>query len=313
MATFESTAEAADGAAGPSITQLLRTLELEPLGGDQFRAQTEQKEGRLFGGLTLAQSIMAAGKTITSGDIHSLHAYFLRAGRPAQPIDYDVERIRDGRNFTTRRVTARQSGDIIFEASISFVATEPGIEHQREMPPVLGPEGLAPWNMGPDPEAMPESEKAAYIKTHGSIRIGPRRRRGPGFLNPMEIRSGPDGQSKNGDPGLPQRTVWIRPAEPLPESPIIHAAAMAYASDSGVVGTVAQHYSAWGQTASLDHAIWYHHPPRFDDWLLYTSESPVGKAARALIQAHMYRRDGTLVASVSQEGLFRMGKASPES
>ena len=185
------------------------------------------------------------------------------------------------------------------------MATEPGIEHQREMPDAVGPEGLAPWNMGPDPEAMPEDQKAAYIKTHGSIRSGPRRRRGPGFLNPMEIRSGPDGQSKDGDARLPQRTVWIRPSEPLPESPIIHAAALAYASDSGVVGTVAQHYGAWGQTASLDHAIWYHHPPRFDDWLLYTSESPVGKAARALIQAHMYRRDGTLVASVSQEGLFR--------
>ncbi len=286
-----------------SIAHLERVLALTPNGPDRFQAITEQEQGRLFGGLVLAQSIVAAGKTVESGDIHSMHGYFLRAGRPAKPIDYVVERIRDGRNFTGRRVSAYQDGtDMIFEASISFVATEDGVSYQEPMPVADGPEEMPEWwkEMEPPPDQQRE-----------------RHRRG--WMNPLQIVSGEVGGSNRPlAERLPHRKVWGRPLGPLAEDPIIHAAVMAYFSDSGMIATVARVLGMWqpgGATASLDHSIWWHHPPRFDDWLLYTTDSPIGHAARGLTWGSMYNTAGVRVASVAQEGLYRQPRpvAPPES
>jgi acyl-CoA thioesterase-2 len=278
------------------VQQLLRQIEVGPTDFDRFRGDVDQREGRLFGGLVLAQSVMAAGHTVASGTIHSLHAYFLRAGKPAEPIDYTVERIREGRNFFTRRVTAVQGGHTIFEASVSFTTPEPGISHQASMPPAPDPEGQKSWwesiNMPPIPERM-------------------RRHR---FNNPIDIRAAGGDPYLKGPEGLPRRMVWAKPTGPLPEDPLIHAAAMAYTSDSGMVATVAHAYGLWmpgGSTASLDHAIWFHHPPQFDDWLLYVTDSPAAHNARGLTWGHMFNRQGTLVASVAQEGLFRQMSTPP--
>lgn len=268
-----------------AVARLVEILDLQLIDEDHFRAETDQDEGRLFGGLILAQAVMAAGKTATKGGIHSLHAYFLRAGKPAMPVEYGVERIREGRTFLTRRVTAYQGGDAIFEASIGFTVAEEGISHQQRMPEAPDPGTQPPWWESLDLPPPPMQ-----------------RRR---WISPIDVRSA--GHAGAGaDPSLPHRAVWARPYAPLPEDPLIHAAALAYMSDSGFVGTVANHYRMWNQgTASLDHAVWFHHPPRFDDWLLYVNDSPAGHAARAVIFGGVWDRGGRRVASVAQEGLFR--------
>ncbi len=283
-----------DQAAEKALKQMLRQLEVRPTDYDRFRGDVDQQEGRLFGGLVLAQSVMAAGRTTDRGTIHSLHAYFLRAGKPIEPIDYMVERIREGRNFLTRRVTAIQGGHTIFEASISFTTPEEGISHQVPMPEAPAPEGQKSWW-----ESLQLPAEATG-------------RRRPRWNNPIDIRSGSTEAELKGPDGLPRRMIWAKPSSVLPEDPLIHAAAMAYTSDSGMVATVAQAYGLWtpgGATASLDHAMWWHHPPRFDDWVLYVTDSPAAHHARALTWGHMYRQDGTLVASVAQEGLYRKGPA----
>lgn len=282
-------------AADKALQQMLRQLEVRPTDYDRFRGDVDQQEGRLFGGLVLAQSVMAAGRTTDRGTIHSLHAYFLRAGKPIEPIDYMVERIREGRNFLTRRVTALQGGHTIFETSVSFTTPEEGISHQAPMPDAPPPEGQKSWWEAIELPPMAE---------------GARRR--PRWNNPIDIRAGSNEAHQKGPDGLPRRVIWAKPSSVLPEDPLIHAAAMAYTSDSGMVATVAQAYGLWspgGATASLDHAMWFHRPPRFDDWLLYVTDSPAAHNARALTWGHMYGRDGTLVASVAQEGLYRKGPA----
>jgi acyl-CoA thioesterase-2 len=288
-----------------SMAQLLRDLDLRSNGADSFHAEVEQGEGRLFGGLVLAQSVMAAGRTTDIGPIHSMHAYFLRAGKPAVPIDYGVERVREGKNFQTRRVTAVQAGDIIFEASVGFTRPEEGIGHQQPMPAAPDPESLPIWwetlQRSPEFAAQVPEEMRERMRRRGG-------RHRHGWANPIDIRACESGPVPRPSERLPKRMVWGRPTGPLPEDPLIHAALMVYFSDSGMVSTVASAYGAWGPggaTASLDHAMYWHNPPRFDDWLLYDTESPVGRAARALTIGSMYNRDGVLVASVVQEALFR--------
>lgn len=282
-----------------ALERLLRVLDLERLGNDSFRGEVDQQEGRLFGGLILGQAVMAAGRTVERGVIHSLHAYFLRAGKPVEPVTYNVERLRDGRTFTTHRVTAVQGSDAIFEASVSFTVGEPGISHQKSMPEAPDPEGQPTWWESIRATLPPAAQEMMS-------RRGPMRR---GWTHPLDMRSVAAGRV--GEDNLPHRTVWAKPIAELPEDPLIHAAAMAYMSDSGLVATVGTVYGMWGPggaSASLDHAMWWHHPPRFDDWLLYVSDSPAAHAARGLIFGHIYNREGTLVASVAQEGLFRTGR-----
>ncbi len=289
--------EPAQDSPDKAVAFLLRQLDLKPADYDHFRGEPGQEEGRLFGGLVLAQSVVAAGRTVSFGSIHSLHAYFLRAGQPKEPIDYTVERVREGRNFLTRRVTALQAGHTIFEASVSFVAPEEGISHQAPIPAAPEPEACESWWAS---IAMP---RMANIPPGMVERM---RRR---MNHPIDLRAAArPTHERDGDGRLPARMVWGRMMAPLPEDPLIHAAAMVYLSDSGLVATVAHHYGIWqpgGASASLDHAMWFHRPPRFDDWILYASESPAAHAARGLMFAGMYNREGVRVASVAQEGLFR--------
>ena len=279
----------------PHVDRLIAQLHLEQLDRDLFLGDPGAGERRLFGGLVAAQSVVAAYRTVEEGALHSLHAYFLRPGRHGVPIRYVVYRIRDGRSFTTRDVVAYQSGEAIFNLSCSFVRPEEGIAHQGPMPDVPGPDGLPEWEMvRPD-----RAEDRAMIKRWVAD-------------SPIEVRScdPPDRQMPAGE--APTRRVWIRAKGVLPEDPMVHAAVLTYASDMGLIATARiPHGISRGEptAASLDHAIWFHHPPRFDGWLLYTSESPIAHAARALILGQMHRQDGTRIASVAQEGLIRVPRS----
>jgi len=289
------------------LARLLRRLDLERLDRDLFLGDPGPGEWRLFGGLVAAQSVIAAYRTVEEGAMHSLHAYFLRPGKHNVPIRYAVYRIRDGRTFTTRDVVAYQSGEAIFNLSCSFAKGEEGITHQEPMPGVPGPEGLPDWEFA-RPDRREELEQMRRHLREDAVEM-------------RAIDAWPDGEqpSNHDDPRgrgeqgaaagpTPRRRVWVRVRGTLPEDPAVHAAMMAYASDRGLIATARFRHSIprdMRSSASLDHAVWFHRPPRFDDWLLFTSESPVAHAARALIFGQMYRADGTRVASIVQEGLIR--------
>ena len=269
------------------VERLIELLDLERLDRDLFLGSPGPGKGRLFGGMVAAQSVVAAYRTVDEGDMHSLHAYFLRPGSHEAPIRFVVYRIRDGRTFTTRDVVAYQSGEAIFNVSCSFTRTEAGISSQEPAPEVPAPEGLPIWELvRPDPH-WPLEEMKRWIAE-----------------SPIEMVA-----CDSGEPGteVRERRVWTRVKSPLPGDPALHAAFLAYATDRGLVATAkyAHGISSMGWGASLDHAIWFHRPARFDDWLLFISRSPVAHAARALILGSIYRRDGTQVASVAQEGLIR--------
>jgi acyl-CoA thioesterase-2 len=286
-----------------ALTRLIKQLELDRLDRDLFLGDPGPGEWRLFGGLVAAQSVMAAYRTVEEGALHSLHAYFLRPGKHGVPIRYVVYRIRDGRSFTTRDVVAYQSGEAIFNLSSSFVKPEEGITHQEPMPDLPGPEGLPQWEFA-RPDRPEDAAMMRRMNRHDVI----------------EMRS----IDRFGEqpPGLtPRRRVWMRVRGVLPEDPALHAAMITYASDRGLIATARFAHGDAGRrgvprdmrsSASLDHALWFHRPPRFDDWLLFTSESPVAHAARALILGQMYRTDGTRIASVVQEGLIRGPRPSPQ-
>ncbi|RLC59535.1 MAG: acyl-CoA thioesterase II [Chloroflexi bacterium] len=274
------------------LNLLLKSLELDQLDHDLFLGDVGKGQGRLFGGLVLGQCIVATSRTVESGSIHSLHSYFLRPGSHGPPIRYVVQRIRDGRTFTTRDVVAYQAGEAIFQMSCSFSRPEDGLDHQQPMPEAAGPEKMPDWDFV-RPDRPRENEQMQRWRRE----------------RPIEVRS-----ADPNDPaamGRELRQVWIKPKGVLPEDPAIHAAVMAYSSDMGLIST-ARHalklmrFDAPGAAASLDHAIWFHHTPRIDDWLLYSSHSPIAHAARALIHGQMHRRDGTHVLSVTQEGLIRV-------
>ncbi|HUI28218.1 MAG TPA: acyl-CoA thioesterase domain-containing protein [Candidatus Kryptonia bacterium] len=272
------------------LSRLLHRLDLEQLDHDLFIGRSGQGEGALFGGMVAAQAAIAAGRTVSDRHLHSLHGYFLRPGKHRVPIRFVVDRIRDGRTFATRSVVAHQSGEAIFNLSASFTKPEPGLSHQDSMPAdAPPPDALLDW----------EDLRAQLLGD-------PSRRRPDG---PVEVRvcdpDSPDPHVK-----LPaRRRVWMRPRGRLPEEPLIHAAMLVFASDRTLLRTAGRpHGLTWKlrMGASLDHTVWLHHAPRFDDWILFDCISPVAHAARALILAAMYRRDGTRVASVAQEGLLRV-------
>ncbi len=266
------------------LDRLLRRLDLQQLDRDLFLGDPGRGPARLFGGFVAAQSLVAAARTVEQGEVHSLHSYFLRPGQHGVPIQYVVHRIRDGRSFTTRRVVAHQQGEAIFSLEASYVAAEDGISHQDPMPEVPGPEGLPDWEV---------------IRTDAP----PLRRPGP-----IEIRACNPEAMLSAEKQAPFRQVWVRPRGELPEDPTIHAALITFASDRGMLSTVERsHGIARNRTASasLDHAIWFHRPPRWSGWMLYTTASHAAHNARALIFGTMYAQDGTLMASVAQEGLVR--------
>jgi acyl-CoA thioesterase-2 len=270
---------------------LLASLDLEPLDADLYLGDPGPGEGRLFGGMVAAQSVVAAGRTVSAErPLHSLHAYFLRPGRHDAPLRFVVDRIRDGRTFTTRRVKVHQAGEAIFNLSASFARPEEGISHQAPMPEAPPPESLEDW----------EVLRARMMGDPGAMRV-----------SPIEVRLG-DGYDFE-DPERryePRQRNWLRVTGRLPEDPLVHTAVLVYMTDRTLLSTASRaHGLPWGRriSASLDHAVWIHRPVHLDDrWLLYASESPVAHAARGLILGGLFYPDGTRVASVAQEALIRI-------
>jgi acyl-CoA thioesterase-2 len=277
-------------AAEQPVDEVLRCLDLEPLDRDLFLGHPGAGEGRLFGGMVAAQAVIAAGRSVEPARrLHSLHSYFVRPGRHDVPLRFVVRRVRDGRTFTTRHVTAHQAGEAIFDLSASFTLPEQGIAHQDPMPEAPGPEGLPDW----------EEERARALGDPSARRLDA----------PIEVRlcDGPllDSEQKR---RATQRN-WMRVRGRLPEDPLVHTAMLVYATDRTLLATGARpHGLPWGRrkAASLDHAVWIHRPPRLDGWLLYTSESPIAQDGRAMIFGAIHTPDGSRVASVAQEGLIRV-------
>jgi acyl-CoA thioesterase-2 len=282
---------------GETLEGLLELLDLEEIDQNIYRGRNERAQReRLFGGQVAAQALAAAGRTVTGRVAHSLHAYFLRPGDPRIPVLYTVDRIRDGQSFTTRRVVAIQRGQAIFNMSVSFQVIEAGYEHQQlEMPSAPEPESLPSWAERAEQAAkrLPQ-ESAAWVREDRPIEL--RHVEAPTFLGGASRRGG--------------NQVWFRASGALPEDPFLHQCVVAYASDMSLLDTVVLPHGRSGSLgpvmmASLDHAIWFHHAIRADDWLLYAQDSPVAAGARGFARGSIFTRKGLLVASVAQEGLMR--------
>lgn len=279
-----------------AVADLLSILDLEPLEHNLFRGRSPQSSWqRVFGGQVIGQALVAACRTVEGRRPHSLHAYFLLAGDPKVPIIYEVDRIRDGRSFTTRRVVAIQHGRAIFSMSASFQTEEPGFDHRAAMPPVPPPE-----------ELPPEAEVRATVMPlmPAPVRAYYERER-PIELKPVEFA-----RYTQRAPQEPRFHVWMRATSPLPDDPAIHQCVLAYASDlmlldASLIAHGRTVFEREIQAASLDHALWFHRPFRADDWLLYAQDSPSASGARGFSRGLIYDRNGVLVASVAQEGLVR--------
>jgi acyl-CoA thioesterase-2 len=278
---------------------LVRILDLEEIDRNLYRGLSPQVGWqRVFGGLVISQALVAATRTVDTGSVHSLHAYFLLPGDPARPILYEVDRIRDGRSFTTRRVVARQRGEAIFALSASYHVAEEGHRHQVRPPAVPGPDKLLS-----DKQIVERFGKGlpASVLSYFS-------RERPIELRPVNLARYMGGKPQDGE--TPTQAVWIRATGRLPDDPRIHQAVLAYASDMTLLDTsmVAHGKSVFDvdiQAASLDHAMWLHGAFRADEWLLYAQDSPASMGARGFSRGLLFTEDGRLVASVTQEGLIR--------
>ncbi|MBX2811818.1 MAG: acyl-CoA thioesterase II [Myxococcales bacterium] len=279
------------------LTELVEQLRLERIEVNLFRGQSRNPGwGRVFGGQVVGQALSAAAQTVPEErPVHSLHAYFLRPGDTELPIVYEVDRIRDGKSFTTRRVVAVQKGRPIFNLAASFQITEPGLEHQMTMPNVPPPENLVS-----DQELALRIEDTIpeVLKTFALAERG------------IEMRPVEPYDSFEPEQMPPYRYVWCRAAGVLPDEDALHRYLLAYASDFHFLGTALHvHGTNWlmpnMQVASLDHAMWFHRPFRLDSWLLYVVESPSTAGARGLVHGQFFTREGLLVASTMQEGLIR--------
>lgn len=280
------------------VAQLSALLDIEELDTDLYRGPRQPGGvGRVFGGQVIAQALQAAQRS-TDGErtAHSLHAYFMRPGDEDHPILYRVVRDFDGRSFANRRVIAMQKGKPILNMTASFQRAAEGLHHQAAMPDVPMPEDL-------------RSERDLRAEIEGQVPEKFRRF----FLRarPIEIRPVSPRNWFNPTPQDPAQHSWFRVIGPLPDDPALHRAMLAYASDMTLLGTcMLPHGVSWMtgavQTASLDHAIWLHEPFRFDEWLLYTTDSPWAGHSRGFNRGRIYARDGRLVASVAQEGLIRV-------
>jgi acyl-CoA thioesterase II len=280
-----------------ALDALVDLLDLEPIEVNIFRGVSpDENRQRVFGGQVAGQALVAAARTIDEPRmVHSLHAYFLRPGDPNVPILYEVDRIRDGRSFATRRVVAIQHGRAIFNLQASFHDDEPGPDHQIPMP-----EGL------PDPESLPDfrTRMAPHRERIGDWYEQPR---------PIDVRYvGDDPFSREGNPASSQQ-VWLRAAGKLPDDPVLHACIATYASDMTLLDTTVLPFGlSWEapgiQMASLDHAMWFHRPFRADEWLLYTQHAISTASARGLASGAIFTADGRLVVSVVQEGLIRIAR-----
>jgi acyl-CoA thioesterase-2 len=263
----------------PHLHDLLQALALEPIEQNLFRGHHPPgSEGRLFGGQIMAQALIAAGRTVPQERaVHSLHGYFLRPGRTELPVLFTVDRIRDGTSFTTRRVVAVQHGKAIFEMSASFQVIESGLEHQFDMPPLVPPTRV------PD-----------VLKQRAFIAV----------MNDWHTR-------REERPQPPHQSVWFKANGALPDDPLVHEALLVYQSDHDLLSTSRLPHRgtftrARLQRASLDHAMWFHHRGRVDDWLLYDLDSPSAAGCRGYNRGAVYAADGRLIASAMQESLMRL-------
>lgn len=279
------------------LDELVRLLALERIEVNLFRGQSQDLGwGTVYGGQVLGQALSAAVQTVPAErQVHSLNAYFLRPGAVDKPIVYDVDRIRDGGTFTTRRVVAIQNGEAIFNMAASFQVPEVGFEHQDVMPDV------------PDPETVPtQTERAARY----ADKLPPPMRERALAAGPFELRTVEYQDLFRPEALPPQRRVWVKADGALPDDPALHRYLLAYASDFAFLTTaLLPHQVTWlspgMQVASLDHVMWFHEPFRVDEWLLHVMESPRAQGGRGLVRGRVFARDGRLVASTAQEGLIR--------
>ncbi|MGW0997574.1 acyl-CoA thioesterase [Streptomyces sp. NPDC002520] len=286
-----------------ALQDLLDLLDLERIEENIFRGQSRSAVvPRVFGGQVAAQAMVAAGRTAPADrPAHSLHAYFLRPGDPGAPIVYEVDRIRDGRSFTTRRVVAVQHGKPIFHLSASFQADEEGLEHQAPMPPA------------PDPETLPTSPERLRRYGHLDPMVVEKILEAREAIDLRYVEEPPYGQF--GEAREPHSQVWFRTNGKLDgavDEPLLHVVLATYVSDMTLLDSVLLAHGRGGWAvgdvvgASLDHAMWFHRPFRADEWLLYDQESPSAHGGRGLGQARIYTQDGRLAVSVIQEGVVRV-------
>jgi acyl-CoA thioesterase II len=276
-----------------ALAFLVDLLDLEKIEVNTFRGRhPEEERQRTFGGQVAAQALMAAGRTVEVGRVHSLHSYFLRPGDPSIPILYEVDRIRDGRSFTTRRVVAIQHGRAIYNMQASFHTEEVGIEHQFAMPDVAKPETIGRLvdrikDAGGDIEEWFERQHPIDQRFVGELPWSPSR-------------------SKE-----PRQRVWIKADGDLPEDPLLHACVITYASDMSLLDSVLRPHSVrWDDgtfmVASLDHCMWFHREVHADQWLLYDMDSPIAHGGRGIARGFLFNEGGELMTSMVQEGLTRV-------
>ena len=280
---------------------LTETLALERIEVNTFRGVSpEDGPGRIFGGQVIAQSLLAAYETVEDRICHSLHCYFIRPGDPRIPILFEVDRSRDGGTFTTRRVIAVQNGKQIFNLAASFQVAEDGFEHQAPMPAVRSAGDMAQ-------EA--EAHKKAVLDG-----MSEEMRRMMNRPRPIEMVGRDNyGFGRKPKPSEPKSDTWMRAVAPIGDEARMHQVILAYASDMNLLSTAMRpHGVAWQtpglQSASLDHAMWFHKPSNFNDWHLYTQDSPSASGGRGFVRGAIYDAKGELVASVAQEGLMRLKK-----
>ena len=272
--------------------EILALLKLEQIGPDRYRGQSHfMGSPNVFGGQVLGQALYAASVTVEQRRPHSLHSLFILPGNHRLPIEYEVERVRDGGSFSTRRVVAVQEGRRIFVTSVSFQMEEQGLSHQRQAPATIDPEEL------PSSIHIWKDEVAQTGRTFQPV--------------PVDFRTDKESASLSGQSNAIYKRIWTKSPVQLPDDPLLHETLFAYVSDYGLLWTSLQpHGVKMGdprlQIASLDHTIWFHRPFRMDEWLLFSMESPNASGGRGLSFAHVYNRDGVLVATLAQEGLIRM-------
>lgn len=287
---------------GDVLADLLGLMRLERLEENLFRGESRDiGSPRVFGGQVLGQALSAASRTVEGRDAHSLHAYFLRAGDVEAPIVYEVDRSRDGRSFTSRRVVAIQHGRPILNLAASFQRAEQGLEHQADMPDVAPPSALA---------------DSRHYKRELLSKVPEKMRRYLTTRRPFEFRHVEPPDLLEPRQRAPRQFVWFRAVGELPDEPDLHRVLLAYVSDYNLIGTASLPHGisflqGTVQMASLDHALWFHRPLRVDRWLLYALDSPSASGARGLARGQIFTEDGTLVASVAQEGLIRLWSDSP--
>ena len=282
------------------LAEMISALNLTDAGGartreDIFTGPSQwMPHRRVFGGQVLAQSLVAATRTVEGRPVHSLHGYFLRPGDIDLPITFSVDRLRDGRSFSTRRVQAYQKGEPIFSMIASFQETDPGLEHQDEFPQDI-----------PAPETLPSAAALIGDNPHPVAQYWAKAR-------PFDMRhvGSPIYFSVKGEP-VAHQAVWIRALGDMPADAQLHTAALAYASDYSILESIyRRHGIAWShpglKSASLDHAMWFHREPKVDEWMLYVQESPSASGGRGLSLGRIFSQDGRLLATVAQEGMVRV-------